>query len=522
LKIVITAAGQSQRFYDAGYSFPKFMLPVFKTSILEQVINMFNHDDSFLIVTSNKLCKQFTEFFDSVSEKFRNLEVICVEPHNGGPVETLLNQRVQEWIGQDDFIVSYCDFFLNWNYKSFLDHIHSTKSQGCIVSFNGMQPASRGSTLFAYLRTRNEKVLEVREKSSFTDNRTKEYASAGIYYFKSYSIFHKAVTHSSRYFEHFSEKYVSLVYNGILDLGFEVSHFPVSQFICLGTPQDYEEFLYWYEYFLTTQIPNIDSASIQYKLIPMAGFGQRFQNAGVSVPKPLIPVRNKAMFLHALESFPRSKKSCVVVMDDQIERINRALTSTWLDVTAIALTERTLGPGETILKAIESIPKEEDLLVMSCDYYLQCDPNVFEEAVNDRETKVILFYTYFSRFRMNNPEAFAYCSTDNQGIVQKIVEKELLSKNPGKDKLLVGSFWFRNQEYLKIALENSKVNNRYVNGELYVANSLNELLELGVRVRAIPVKHWISFGDPEEFEIYSWWENLFDTFNNEFNQIGGE
>jgi len=516
LKIVITVAGKSQRFYDAGYTLPKFMLPVFKTTILEQVVNMFNYEDSFLLVTSKELYQQFGDYFDNLKKKFKNLEVIWVESHNRGPVQTLLNKRVEEWIGHDNFIISYCDFFLNWNYKSFLDHIHNTTSQGCIVSFKGMQPASRGSTLFAYLRTCNEKVLEVREKSYFTDNKTEEYASTGIYYFKSYSIFQNAVAQSAQFFQEFSEKYVSLVYNGMLNLGLVVTHFPVSQFVCLGTPQDYEEFLYWHDYFSTTLNSTSESVSIQNKLIPMAGSGQRFQKVGISVPKPLIPVRNKATFLHALESLPRSKKSYVVVMNDQIERIDRALTSTNLDVTAIALLERTLGPGETILKVIESIPENEDLLVMSCDYFQDCDLKVFEEAINDRQTKVILFYTYFSEFRMKDPAAFAYCSTDNQGIVKKIVEKELLSKNPSEDKLLVGSFWFRNREYLKTALENSKVHNRYINGELYVANSLNELLRLGVQIRAVPVKHWISFGDPEEFEIYSWWEYLFDTFNEDF------
>lgn len=509
MKIVVTTAGQSKRFSDAGYSLPKFMLPVLNTTMLHQVISMFDTEDSFLIVTSDTLYDRYSEFFESLKNSYRKLEVISINQHTFGPVQTLLSDKVRQWVGPDDFVVSYCDFFLNWDYNSFLKHIQEWPSHGCIVSFTGMQPASRGSTMFAYLRTSEEQVLEVREKSCFTDNRLQEFASAGIYYFKSYAIFQQGVQHSSRHFAQFSEKYASLVFNGILDLGLTVTHFPVKQFVCLGTPQDYEEFVFWDDYFESVHEEVGSVACVKNKLIPMAGFGQRFKNAGILVPKPFIPIRNKAMFVHAVEAFPRAEKSIVVALEDQIDRVKRATGSTSLAIQTVALRNRTSGPGHTVLESLDAIPSGEDVLVMSCDYDLRCEKEPFEDAMNDEKTKVILFYTKFSEFRMKEPKAFAYCETNNEGIVHKIVEKELLGENPSADKLLVGSFWFRSPDYLRIALNNSIIHERYINGELFIANSLNELLELDIRIRAVPVKHWISFGDPEEFEIYGWWENLF-------------
>jgi hypothetical protein len=115
---------------------------------------------------------------------------------------------------------------------------------------------------------------------------------------------------------------------------------------------------------------------------------------------------------------------------------------------------------------------------------------------------------------MNNPKAFAYCQTDETGIVQTIVEKRLISATPETDKLLVGSFWFRHTKHLELALKNAVSRNILINGELYVANSLNELLKIGIQIRAVPVKHWISFGDPEEFEIYNWWEQVINYLNS--------
>lgn len=511
MKVIVTAAGQSKRFFDAGYPLPKFMLPVFNSTMIERVLKMFDYEDDFLIVTTTRLFFEFHVFFESLEDTFRNLEVVTVSEHKLGPVNTLMNEEVRQWVGPDDFVVSYCDFFLNWNYSLFLEHIRSSSPEGCIVSFKGMQPSSRGSTMFAYLRTKEQKVLEVREKTCFTDNRIEEHASAGVYYFKSYQIFEKGVRNTSSYFEKFEEQYVSLVYNGILNMGLNVSHFEVEQFVCLGTPKDYEEFLFWNTYFDSINI-NIDGYKFaDNKLIPMAGFGQRFRNLGILVPKPFIPLRNRAMFIHAVEAFPQAEKSFVVVLEDHVDRVERAIVSTSSQVQVVALQKRTSGPGHTVLQSLAAIPSEEDLIVMSCDYDLRGDTKSFEDAIADTETKVVLFYTHYSEFRMNNPKAFAYCETNEEGLVRRIIEKDLLSENPSEDKLLVGSFWFRNSEYLRIALENARSNGRYINGELYIANSLNELLELGIRIRAVPVTHWISFGDPEEFEIYVWWETLFNS-----------
>ena len=41
-----------------------------------------------------------------------------------------------------------------------------------------------GSDNYAFCRTEGERILEVREKQPFTDDKMSEFASAGNYYFK--------------------------------------------------------------------------------------------------------------------------------------------------------------------------------------------------------------------------------------------------------------------------------------------------------------------------------------------------
>ena len=48
-----------------------------------------------------------------------------------------------------------------------------------------------------------------------------------------------------------------------------------------------------------------------------------------------------------------------------------------------------------------------------------------------------------------------------------------------------------------------------VNGEHYVANSMNLMLAEGKRIVIFDIEQWISFGDPLELDVYYYWEEFF-------------
>ena len=61
---------------------------------------------------------------------------------------------------------------------------------GSIPAFKDFHPSSFSGTLYAYIKCdKKNNFIKIREKSSFTKNPHQEYASCGIYYFKSFEIF---------------------------------------------------------------------------------------------------------------------------------------------------------------------------------------------------------------------------------------------------------------------------------------------------------------------------------------------
>ena len=89
------------------------------------------------------------------------------------------------------------------------------------------------------------------------------------------------------------------------------------------------------------------------------------------------------------------------------------------------------------------------------------------------------------------------------------MEKDIISNNPSEDPMALGSFWFRRGKDFIRAAKHTIKNDIAVNGEHYVANSINYLLTEGKRFVIFDVDLWVSFGNPFELQVYQYWEEYF-------------
>jgi len=509
MKIVIPAAGQSQRFIDEGISTPKMFLDVNGLMMIERVMKMFDDQDDFMILVNRDVYENFQSQIRSLLLAFRSLKVIPVETHSKGPGHTLNRDEVATFVGNSPFLISYCDFIVDWDYVAYKQHLESNESIGDIVSFTGFHPASLGSTKFAYLRNKENKIVEVREKESFTDNRQGEYASTGIYYFCSWSIYLAAYLRLDRELPADTERYISLVYNFMNLEESEVSHFPVKKFLCLGTPADYEEYCYWANYFERSKsfIPHF-ATEIGMAIIPMAGEGKRFRDAGYRLPKPFIPINGKPMFIHTLETLPKPARTLLITRSTFVDRIEEVFSESFPTVNLIIrdFEGNTAGPGETLLLFLQEFQNYSSLTVSSCDYEHYFNGEKLQTLMDDHLIDGVVFTTRFSQFRMSNPHAFAYCELNSDGTIRNIAEKRTISNDPRKDPLVTGTFWFRSGRDLAHSLTRAAQEDLRIHGEVYVGTSINLLIEEGLRFVTFDVDNWISFGDPFELDIYHYWE----------------
>jgi NDP-sugar pyrophosphorylase family protein len=504
-------AGHSQRFQSEGYKGCKALLPIGTGLIIDQVVGMFDPRDHFHFVINENQILENPEICTIIRNLAHEVTITIIPPHNYGPTYSALQVlNVKE---HEPIIISYCDFTVCWDYKSFLAHM--AQADAGVPSFRGFHPASLGDTLFAYMRVDGGRMLELREKKSFTDNRLEEPASAGIYYFSSYKMYKyyaNLLLESHDYSK--GEAYVSLLLNLMIGDDKEVVVSDVQKFICFGTPSDYRQYLFWENYFNNTQNKKstLEVSSNQTNLIPMAGKGSRFRNFGYRVAKPLIPVLGKAMVIRAAASLPAANQWIFVARREDVEKhpVEITIKKTYSDAIILSISETTSGQAATCLLAENLYSSQSALLIASCDYEHFYDDVALKELIKNQAIDGII-WTYRMDMNMaHNANAFAYCETENDGVtVMRVVEKKTISNQPSKDPLVIGTFWFRNSTDFTAGARAMIDSGIMINGEHYVGTSINQLINSGKRFVIFDVSQWISFGDPHELKILEYWEEYF-------------
>lgn len=245
MKYIFTLSGNSERFTKDGF-ITKSLIKINNKAVIEYVLDMFPNvptKDMVFIVNFHDIEKYEIDKF--LKTLYNGSQVIGIPNHTKGPVASILN--VEGVIENDEpYVIAYCDLTHKWNFPDFLSHVFNEDCDGCLVTHSGKHPHRMRNINFAHLKVKNSIVEEVREKGYFTDDPIGEFASSGIYYFKSGQIlkqyFKKLIENKETVNGEF---YVTLVYNQMIRDGLKVTHYPTDNYVCLGTPNDLISFKYW-------------------------------------------------------------------------------------------------------------------------------------------------------------------------------------------------------------------------------------------------------------------------------------
>lgn len=248
MQVVIPMAGSGKRFLDNGFRTIKPLISIDGKPMIEHVVSMFPRSSRFIFICNNEHLKK-TSLKKMLQKIAPKREIIGIVPHKLGPIESVLQAKV--FIDDNEpTIISYCDYFLLWNYKDFVQKMSLAKADASIVCYTGFHPHLLGTDVYAGVRAKGNKVLEVQEKHSFTENKTSSWHSAGMYYFQNGKLvkYYFEKTKGSKQVIN-GEKYVSMVYNDMINDKRKVILYPIQFFCQWGTPKDVRAYLYWSEYF---------------------------------------------------------------------------------------------------------------------------------------------------------------------------------------------------------------------------------------------------------------------------------
>jgi|TARA_Y100000361_G_C11149530_1_gene340209 HAD superfamily hydrolase (TIGR01509 family) len=228
-------------------------------------------------------------------------------------------------------------------------------------------------------------------------------------------------------------------------------------------------------------------------LIPMAGAGSRFEQAGYTFPKPLIDVKGRPMIQVVTENLNIKANYIYVVQKEHREKYNldtllNLITPGCKIVETQGITE---GAACTALLAKKYINNNNPLFFANSDQFVEWDSNEFLYKMNETNADGGIV-----TFKATHPK-WSFAKINEEGLVTEVAEK-----NPISDTATVGYYyWKKGSDFVKYAEDMINKDIR-VNNEFYVCPVFNQAIQDKKKIRTYNINKMWGLGTPEDLKYY--------------------
>jgi len=221
-------------------------------------------------------------------------------------------------------------------------------------------------------------------------------------------------------------------------------------------------------------------------VILAAGQGTRLRPVTLTMPKPLVPVANKALIVYAIDVLKEAglQDIGIVVNDLKSPIVQQLGDGSQLDVRLeYIVQEQQLGLAHAIGLARDFVGDEAFCVFLG--------DNIFQDKMTSvlREFEASDANALISLREVNDPSRFGIAVLDN-GRINKVIEKP---KDPPSNLAIVGIYLFRRSIFKSIDEIPPSARNEYE-----ITDAIQHLIDSGQDVRPYIIDGWwIDAGKPE-------------------------
>jgi NDP-sugar pyrophosphorylase family protein len=234
-------------------------------------------------------------------------------------------------------------------------------------------------------------------------------------------------------------------------------------------------------------------------VVPMAGRGSRFADAGYELPKPLIDVNGKHMIEVVINNLkPECEHRFIFVcQNEHIEQFNlhSVFAKACDKFEVIGIDGVTEGAAITVLKAREYIDNDAPLMIANSDQWVDADINDYLADMDDRGLQGTML-----TMKADDPK-WSYAKVGADGLVSEVVEKVVVS-----DEATVGIYNFSSGETFCKHADYMVEQNIRSNGEFYVAPVYTFMADAGAKIGVFNIGEeangMYGLGIPSDLELF--------------------
>lgn len=228
-------------------------------------------------------------------------------------------------------------------------------------------------------------------------------------------------------------------------------------------------------------------------LIPMAGLGSRFADAGYTFPKPLIAVNDKPMIHAVVNNLSIKAKYIYIVQKQHFMQYNlhyllNMITPDCSIVIADGITE---GAAVTALLAKDLINSNQPLIIANSDQIVEWSSRdfVYDCMKQNVDGGIVTF-------KSTHPK-WSYVKLNDAGYVEEVAEKKTIS-----DIATAGIYyWKHGSDFVKYA-EQMINNDIRTNNEFYICPVYNEAIGDNKKIITYNIEKMWGIGTPEDLNYF--------------------
>ena len=236
--IVISLAGKSQRFFDEGFTKPKYYLPMADgRTMIEHAIDSLDISGNLILVLQKEHCEKY-EIDLFLLNRYPKATIRLLDYYTEGAAESVYLATKDLIDNNNPLIISNCDQTLEWDSKDFIKRTLEEDVDGCVLTFW----ADTIKNSYAKVEESSTIIVELAEKVVISND-----SLVGVHSWKKGSDFcRSAEILFKNNIRANNEYYISISYNPLIDCGKAIHIVPMKEgekYWSVGTPVQYYNYL---------------------------------------------------------------------------------------------------------------------------------------------------------------------------------------------------------------------------------------------------------------------------------------
>jgi dTDP-glucose pyrophosphorylase len=250
---LIPLSGKGSRFSTLGYKKLKPLLEVSGKPMIIQAANSLPQSQKLIFVALKEHIKNYP-LKKILKNEFINPKIVSLEGATQGQAITCFLGLKNEDINSS-LLVSATDNGIIYDQYKYQKLIEDKNVDAIIFTFRNHVSSKSNPQMYGWVKTDHKNnAIGVSVKVPISKKTHKDHAIVGAFWFKKVEFFNQGLKSLvDKNIKINNEYYVDSLMGELINLGLHVKVFEVENYLCWGTPNDYETFIYWQSFFHKAQ-----------------------------------------------------------------------------------------------------------------------------------------------------------------------------------------------------------------------------------------------------------------------------